>query len=103
MLFGNCGSCIFQLGSEPMRAPQRSDSAGSVQAPPRTANRADLLRTVGENLSGKHSGCRGAAPCSLRYDTTGRRDVRTLTQHIGLGDAIMTRHGAGLVGIDVTL
>jgi hypothetical protein len=51
--------------------------------------------------------CADIAGGSSVHDTSAlqrrRRDIHTLTQHIGFGDPIMTRHGAGLVGIDVTL
>jgi alkylation response protein AidB-like acyl-CoA dehydrogenase len=30
-----------------------------------------------------------------------RRDIHTLSQHVTLGDPMMTRHGAGLLGIEV--
>src|SRR6266566_3687634 len=36
MLLGNCGSCIFQLRSEPSRAPLRKAGGSSSQEPPRT-------------------------------------------------------------------
>src|SRR5690349_798059 len=37
MLLGNCGSCIFQVRSEPRRAALRQAAASSSHEPPRTA------------------------------------------------------------------